>query len=89
MLLPVTGDCDRPLFRPGLALNPAALLAQTPARSVAAAMKIKGLPPSDDWTSRRMHLITHHPPRSQTPLGTPLAHLQACAAGSQAAQLGM
>ena len=52
------------------------------AHSFAPAMKLKVLPLSDDWASRRMQLVTRAP-ASQTPLGILLAHLEACAAGDQ------
>jgi len=51
------------------------------ARSFAHAMQLKVLPLSDAWAARRMQLATRSQPPSQTPLGTLLAHLEACAAG--------
>jgi DNA-binding transcriptional LysR family regulator len=50
------------------------------ARSFAHAMGLKVMPLSDDWALRRMQLITRSQPPGQTPLGTLLSHLEACAA---------
>jgi hypothetical protein len=49
------------------------------------------LPVSDAWALRRMQLVTRSQPPSQTPLGTLLAHLEACAAEGDAVgdQAGM
>ncbi|MEN9420518.1 MAG: HTH-type transcriptional regulator GltC [Pseudomonadota bacterium] len=52
-------------------------------RSFAPTMNLKVLPLSDTWAQRRMHLVTRSQPPSQTPLGTLLGHLEACAAGLQ------
>jgi DNA-binding transcriptional LysR family regulator len=48
------------------------------ARSFAEAMRLKVLPLSDDWALRRMQLVTRTQPPTLTPLGTLLAHLEAC-----------
>lgn len=55
------------------------------ARSFEQAMGLKVLPLSDPWASRRMQLVTRSQPPSQTPLGTLLAHLAACAAADDGA----
>ena len=55
------------------------------ARGFADAMRLKVLPLSDDWALRRMQLVTRSQPPGQTPLGTLLAHLQACGAGEPGA----
>lgn len=54
------------------------------ARSFADAMRLAVLPVADPWALRRMQLVTRAQPPSQTPLGTLLAHLEACAAEDQA-----
>ncbi|MEI7445033.1 MAG: LysR family transcriptional regulator [Burkholderiales bacterium] len=51
------------------------------ARSFAQSMRLKVLPLSDDWALRRMQLVSRAQPPARTPLGTLLAHLEACAAG--------
>jgi DNA-binding transcriptional LysR family regulator len=51
------------------------------ARSFSQAMRLKVLPLSDAWAARRMQLVTRGIPPSQTPLGTLVAHLEACARG--------
>lgn len=58
-------------------------------RSFAPAMNLKVLPLSDAWAQRRMQLVTRSQPPSQTPLGTLLAHLEACAAGGADDQAAM
>jgi DNA-binding transcriptional LysR family regulator len=52
------------------------------ARSFAPAMHLKVRPLSDAWALRRMQLVTRAQPPRATPLGTLLAHLQACADGN-------
>ncbi len=42
-------------------------------------MKLKVLPLSDAWALRRMQLCTRSQPPLQTPLGTLVSHLEACA----------
>lgn len=54
------------------------------ARSFAQAMRLRVMPLSDPWALRRMQLIARAQPPSQTPLGTLLAHLEACASGDDA-----
>lgn len=56
------------------------------AGSFAPAMQLAVLPLSDAWASRRMQLVTRSQPPQQTPLGTLLAHLEACAAAEAPAQ---
>lgn len=58
------------------------------ARSFASSMKLKVLPLSDPWASRRMRLITRSQPPVQTPLGTLLAHLEACAGANEGNGIG-
>jgi DNA-binding transcriptional LysR family regulator len=53
------------------------------AGSFAHALQLKVLPLADDWAVRRMQLCTRAQPAAQTPLGTLLAHLEACAAAPQ------
>ena len=59
------------------------------ARGFAHTMRLKVLPLSDAWASRRMLLVARSQPPSQTPLGSLVAHLESCAAsadgGDQAA----
>ena len=59
------------------------------ARSFAPSMQLKVLPLTDAWAARRMLLVTRSQPPAQTPLGTLLAHLQACAAAGAGPQAGM
>ncbi|MFN9774022.1 MAG: LysR substrate-binding domain-containing protein, partial [Burkholderiales bacterium] len=54
------------------------------ARSFAQAMRLRVMPLSDPWALRRMQLVARAQPPSQTPLGTLLAHLEACASGDDA-----
>ena len=54
------------------------------ARSFAHTMQLKVLPLSDPWAARRMQLCTRSQPPSQTPVGTLITHLQACAAAGDA-----
>lgn len=67
----------------------AGILPLAASRSFAPAMNLKVLPLSDAWASRRMHLVTRSQPPSQTPLGTLLAHLAACADGDTDDQAAM
>ena len=61
------------------------ILPLTAARSFAHAMHLKVLPLTDPWAARRMHLCARAQPPAQTPVGTLIAHLEACAAAGPAA----
>ena len=50
------------------------------ARSFEHAMHLKVLPLTDPWAARRMHLCARGQPPARTPVGTLIAHLEACAA---------
>lgn len=52
--------------------------------SFAHAMHLKVLPLVDPWAARRMQLCTRSQPPTQTPVGTLIAHLEACAAAGPA-----
>ena len=54
------------------------------ARSFAPAMHLKVLPLADPWAARRMQLCTRSQPPIHTPVGTLIAHLEACAAADDA-----
>lgn len=50
------------------------------ARSFAPTLQLKVLPLSDDWSFRRMQLVTRTQPADTSPLARLLAHLEACGA---------
>ena len=66
----------------------AGVLPSSAARSFAAAMQFRVLPPLDDWVLRRMQQVLRVQPPRQAPLDELAAHLEAFAASVASGHAG-